>query len=257
MILQYQWASKLLGYDFVVEYKLSALNVVADALSCRDEEISELSALMAPQFTLFNDIRQEINGDTTLSSMWDAIRGGAKPAAWFVVDGLFLFKGRVVIGSSSSTRHTILELVHGAGHEGVHKTLHRLRADFHFPNDRVMVQDFVCTCEVCQRNKGEHLQPGGLLQLLGVPTAIWEDVAMYFVEALPKVHGKSVILTVVDRLSKAAHFVPLGHPYTATTVAHVFFAEVVRLHNIPATIVSDRDPCSSVSFGGSCSVSPA
>jgi hypothetical protein len=159
-----------------------------------------------------------------------------------VVDGLILFKGRVFIGSSSSSRRAILELVHGAGHEGVHKTLHRLRADFHFPNDRVMVQDFVRACEVCQHNKGEHLQPGGLLQLLGVPTTIWEDVAMDFVEALPKVHGKSVILTVVDRLSKAAHFIPLGHPYTATTVARVFFAKVVHLHGIPATIVSDRDP---------------
>jgi hypothetical protein len=119
-----------------------------------------------------------------------------------------------------------------------------------------MVQDFVRACEVRQRNKGEHLQPGGLLQPLGVPTTIWEDVAMDFVEALPKVHGKSVILTVVDRLSKAAHFIPLGHPYTATTVAHVFFAEVVRLHGIPAPIVSDCDPVFTTSFGGNCSVSP-
>jgi hypothetical protein len=65
---------------------------------------------------------------------------------------------------------------------------------------------------------------------------------MDFVEALPKVHGKSVILTVVDRLSKAAHFIPLGHPYSATLVARAFFAEVVRLHGIPSSIVSDRDP---------------
>jgi hypothetical protein len=65
---------------------------------------------------------------------------------------------------------------------------------------------------------------------------------MDFIEALPKVHGKSVILTVVDRFSKAAHFIPLGHPYTATSVARAFFAEVVRLHGVPASIVSDRDP---------------
>jgi hypothetical protein len=42
---------------------------------------------------------------------------------------------------------------------------------------------------------------------------------MDFVEVLPKVNGKSVILTMVDRLSKAAHFIPLGHPYTTTSVA--------------------------------------
>jgi transposase InsO family protein len=56
------------------------------------------------------------------------------------------------------------------------------------------------------------------------------------------VNGKSVILTVVDRLSKAAHFIPLGHPYSATSVARAFFAEIVRLHGIPCSIVSDRDP---------------
>jgi hypothetical protein len=113
-IPQHQWASKLLGYDFVVEYKSGALNVVADALSRRDEEISELPALTAPQFALFDDIRQEINGDTALSSLRDAIRGGAKPVAWSVVDGLILFKGRMFVDSSSGTRRAILELVHDA-----------------------------------------------------------------------------------------------------------------------------------------------
>jgi hypothetical protein len=65
---------------------------------------------------------------------------------------------------------------------------------------------------------------------------------MDFIEALPKVHGKNVILTVVNRFSKFAHFIPLSHPYTASSVARTFFTEVVRLHGIPESIVSDRDP---------------
>lgn len=73
---------------------------------------------------------------------------------------------------------------------------------------------------------------------------------MDFVEALPKVNGKTVILTVVDRLSKAAHFILLGHPYTATTVARAFFAEVIHFHEIPSSIVT---LCSLASFGRSCS----
>jgi len=65
---------------------------------------------------------------------------------------------------------------------------------------------------------------------------------MDFIEALPRVNGKTIILTVVDRFSKYAHFIPLGHPYTAASVAKAFFQEIVRLHGLPATIVSDRDP---------------
>jgi hypothetical protein len=101
---------------------------------------------------------------------------------------------------------------------------------------------------MCQRNKSEHLHPAALLLPLPVPTTVWADVGMDFIEALPRVNGKSVILTVVDRFSKSCHFIPLAHPYSAESVAQVFFAEVVRLHGIPQSIVSDRDPVFTSSF---------
>jgi transposase InsO family protein len=64
---------------------------------------------------------------------------------------------------------------------------------------------------------------------------------MDFIKALPKVGGKSIILTVLDCLSKYAHLIPLAHPYSVTTVAHKLFSEIVRLHGLPKSIVSDRD----------------
>jgi hypothetical protein len=56
-----------------------------------------------------------------------------------------------------------------------------------------------------------------------------------------RVNGKTVVLMMVDRFSKYAHFLPLGHPYTTTLVAHAFFNNIVRLHGLPSTIVSDRN----------------
>nr|XP_040256447.1 uncharacterized protein LOC120974129 [Aegilops tauschii subsp. strangulata] len=94
----------------------------------------------------------------------------------------------------------------------------------------------------CQRNKTETLRPAGLLQPLEVPSQVWADISMDFIEDLPKVGGKSVILTVVDRFSKYAHFIALEHPYTTASVAHAFFDGIVRLHGFPSSIVSDRDP---------------
>jgi hypothetical protein len=136
----------------------------------------------------------------------------------------------------------VLQLAHTAAHEGTQKTLQRLRRDFVVDHDRRIVREFMRSCATCQCNKSEALDPAGLLQPLQVPTQVWADISLHFVEGLPKVNGKSVILMVVDRFSKYAHFITLGHPYTATSVAHAFFADIVRLHGFPASIVSDRDP---------------
>ena len=71
---------------------------------------------------------------------------------------------------------------------------------------------------------------------------------MDFIEGLPKSEGYSVILVIVDRLTKYAHFLPVRHPYTAISIAKLFLDTIVKLHGMPQSIISDRDPIFMSSF---------
>ncbi len=64
---------------------------------------------------------------------------------------------------------------------------------------------------------------------------------MDFIEHLPKSKGKDTILVVVCRFTKNGHFIPLTHPYSASTVAKLFLDQIFKLHGAPQSIVSDRD----------------
>ena len=247
-IPQHHWVGKLLGFDFSVEYKAGRNNTVADALSRRDTDDIKLLAISASHFNFVDQLRVFNTEDPALIALRDEIITGQRSAPWAVLDGLVTYKGRLYIPPGAPLLDELITAVHADGHEGVQRTLHRLRRDIQSPSLRAAVQDFVRNCTTCQRNKSEHLQPAGLLLALPVPTTVWTDISMDFIEALPKVGGKSVILMIVDRFSKYAHFVALAHPYSAETVAQAFFREIVRLHGIPQSIVSDRDPVFTSTF---------
>jgi transposase InsO family protein len=69
----------------------------------------------------------------------------------------------------------------------------------------------------------------------------WQHITMDFIEGLPKSQGKEVILVVVDRMTKLAHFIALSYPYTTHSVAETFIANIFKLHGPPASIITDRD----------------
>jgi len=104
------------------------------------------------------------------------------------------------------------------------------------------VAEFVFKCLACQQTKVPTHSPYGLLQPLPIPIGIWEDVSADFIVGLPSFQNYTVILVVVDRLSKAAHFGMLRSSFNAAQVAQLFVEMVCKLHGMPRSILSDRGP---------------
>lgn len=75
-----------------------------------------------------------------------------------------------------------------------------------------------------------------------MPAVPWQEISLDFLTSLPTLEGNSTLLVVVDRFSKMLVLVPLGDTTDAESVAHAFFASVVRVHGLPKRIISDRDP---------------
>jgi hypothetical protein len=134
--------------------------------------------------------------------------------------------------------------VHGGGlmgHFRVKKTEDVLAAHFFWPKMRRGMECYVSWCTTCNKAKS-RLNPHGLYMTLPIPSVPWEDISMDFVLGLPRTKmGRDSIFVVVDRFSKMAHYIPCHKSDNASYVADLFFTEIIRLHSVPNTIVSDRD----------------
>jgi hypothetical protein len=237
---QQAWLHKFIGFDFTIEYKPGKENVAADALSrvC-------FMAWSEPHSQFLTELKQAVQQDSLLSSLLQQCRNKNCPDSNYTVQNdLLYWQHRLVIPTNSTLITKILEELHSSpigGHSGITRTKARISAQFYWPHMHKDIKNFVQHCMVCQQAKTTTMLPAGLLSPLPIPTQVWEDIAMDFITGLPPSNGFTVIMVVVDRLTKYGHFFPLKSDYDSKKVAEVFMQNVVKLHGMPASIVSDRD----------------
>ncbi|KAM0053973.1 putative nucleotidyltransferase, Ribonuclease H [Helianthus debilis subsp. tardiflorus] len=243
--LQHTWLSKLMGYDYHIVYKKGVENNVADALSrVHSSAIFELS-VSSYDPVLLTEIKGHWAKDVQAQELIQRLSQGEqmKHMSW---DGSLLTrKKKLWIGKDEELRRKILFLCHSSavgGHSGIQPTLQRFKNMFYWKRADKDIKHWVKRCDVCLKAKYEAVSSPGLLNPLPVPQSVFTDISMDFISGLPKSGNKDVILVVVDRFTKYAHFLALKHPFSAVNVAQLMLDSVFKLHGCPHNIVSDRDP---------------
>lgn len=229
---QARWSLFFGRFNFILTYRPGSKNTKPDALSRihdrtdRDptpEPIIPATQILAPVLWEIEALVQK-----ALRRVPDP--GGGPPHCLFV---------------PPEVRPQVLQWGHSSplvGHPGVQRMKDFLGRRFWWPGMEKDVREFVAACTICARNKNPHLPPSGLLRPLPIPRRPWSHIALDFITGLPASDGKTVILVVVDRFSKAAHFIALPKLPSAQETAQLVVDHVFRVHGLPQDVVSDRGP---------------
>ncbi len=101
------------------------------------------------------------------------------------------------------------------GHGGAKRTTTFFKKSYYWPNLKEDAEEYMKTCFTCQQNRVFNKKQAGLLQPLPISKGPWESVSMDFMLSLPPSKGFDVIMVVVDRFRKMAHFIPTNESATA------------------------------------------
>ncbi|CAI7787783.1 unnamed protein product [Closterium sp. NIES-54] len=230
---------------YTVTYKKGASNI-ADALTRPTAQVhaiilAQTSPLLTCLFT---------HGYQT-----DPFFAGGNSQQFAAARGVYYVKAgtdRIWIPGYTLLRELLLQEAHDgvtSWHFGVEKKRQQLQRYYYWPEMLTDAQRHVASCPTCQVMKSSRKRSAGQLQPIPPPERAWQQVTMDFVTGLlAGASGNDSILVVVDRLMKMAHFAACKKSITAEETARLFIATIVRLHGIPAAIISDRDTKFSSNF---------
>lgn len=229
---QARWALFFGRFNFTITYRPGSKNIKPDALSRQfsSEESPNVPDTILPAALVVGTLTWEVEAAVREAQREEPDPGTGPANRMFV---------------PVSVRSQVLQWGHVsrfACHPGISRTLSLLRRHFWWATMEKDVKEYVLACTVCARGKTSHRPPVGLLRPLPIPGRPWSHIALEFVTGLPPSNGKTVILTIVDRFSKAVHFIGLPKLPSAHETADLLTNHVFRLHGIPVDIVSDRGP---------------
>jgi hypothetical protein len=126
-----------------------------------------------------------------------------------------------------------------AGYFTQNRTLELMTGNFYKWKMEKWINEYIQTCDTCQRMKSPQYAKFGLAQLLELSYSSWEFTLGDFIMALPKLEGHTQIMVIVDNFSKMAHFIVLTKTATTRDVTEAFLWEVWKLHELPERIISN------------------
>jgi hypothetical protein len=216
--IQRKAMARLMDLKFKIVYDKGKDNAAADALS-RIGNMMSVQATSELRPVWMQEVLNSYKTDQTTQDLLVQLAVSSPNEKGFLLDKGIIKKGsRIWVGENSALQTKIIAALHASavgGHSGSQVTYERIKQAFAWKVLKQDVDNFVKKCLIRQQAKHNQQYPAGLLQPLPVPEGPWQGISMDFIEGLPMSDHCSMIVVVVDRLTKYAHFFPTKHPYTA------------------------------------------